>query len=760
MIANFSAKLVSLLLVAFLPLISVAAVAEINLTEEEAQWLEQHRASMKVGVVVIPPYLSNRDSGKKIEGLSIDYLNLMEKRLGADFQYQVFDSYRALMAAAKERSIDIVFAVSDTPERRRYLDFTRVYSHLPNKIFTQKGRYTRAKMSDFAGQRFAVPSGTSLVKYIGDVYPEIELVETLNLRQAFTLLAAGQVDAVGGGASAGYLYSVQEGINNISIVGKVGLDFDIAFGARNDQPMMAILLDKAMASITKEQKLALEKRWLLPEDHQRIDVETLIPWLISVGFGLTFIVLLVVILWNRSLKREVAYRREVQKEVTYLAYHDELTGAYNRQFMAETLAEYTRLPCLAEQTTCVILLGLDNFSLINELHGQKMGDYVLRRMSHRLQERLSGGSVLSRNGGDEFTILLRHPPNRISLSHLADRLIAEISLPIVSGDQSLSLTATAGIAIQECDLKEALRLLEQADLALHEAKKKNAGSYLFYAPEMSQQLYENQQLLVALAGALSSDQFYLQYQPQVALPSGEVIGFEALARWTHPELGNIPPDRFIALAEQEGLIVTLGDRVLQLACQQGAQWLQQGLTFERIAVNVSVKQFVESDFVSKVLNALEQSGFPAEKLELEITESIFLGDRIQAKETMSRLTQQGICFSIDDFGTGFSSLLYLKELPVLKLKLDQGFIRGITQDHSSLQIVKASLQMGKALNMDVIVEGVETWDEHQVLLALGCEYAQGFLFSHPLKPALITPALLSKITVATAEITRSAVTEA
>ncbi|WP_164549165.1 EAL domain-containing protein [Amphritea opalescens] len=757
MTAVLSSKLASLLVSFFLLIMSVSAVAEIRLTQEESRWLEQHGASVTVGVAIVPPYLSNSVNGNQVEGLSMDYLKLIEQALGSEFKYRVFDDFASLVAAARDRSVDIVFAITKTEKRSEYLNFTPVYSHVGNKIFTQKGRFKRATMSDFAGKRFALPRETALIEYVQNNYPDVQLVQVRNLQEAFSLLAAGLVDGVGASASAGYLYSVKEGIDNISIVGRIGLDYDVAFASRNDRPLLGQLLDKAMVSLTETQKQVIEERWLSPEDSQRIDTQTVFQWLMIVGFALTVVLLLIVVLWNRSLKREVTHRKEIQKEVSFLAYHDELTGAYNRQFMAETLAEYTRLPCTETQATCVILLGLDNFSLINEFYGQKIGDFVLRRTSERLQGRLDGASVLARNGGDEFTVLLRHDANHTSLSHFADRLIAEISLPIVSGDQSFSLTASAGISIQKHELDDPLRLLEQADLALHEAKKKNTGSYLFYASEMSDRLHENQQLVVALAEALSSDLFYLEYQPQVALCSGEVIGFEALARWQHPTLGNIPPDRFIALAEQEGLIVTLGDRVLQLACQQGCEWLEQGIEFQRLAVNVSVKQFVESDFASKVLNVLEQSGFPAEKLELEITESVFLGDLTLAKETMQKLTQQGVCFSIDDFGTGFSSLLYLKDLPVLKLKLDQGFIRGITQDNSSLQIVKASLQMGQALNMDVIVEGVETCDEYQMLLAMRCGHAQGYLFGRPMKPDLITAPRLRQISASVGAIVPASV---
>ena len=738
------AKLIPLLQMLSLLLLSVSVNAAISLTTEEQRWLAK-RDPIKVGVAIIPPYLSNQREGDAVEGLSLDYLKLIETSLGTDFQYLVFDSYGEMIEAAKQRSIDVVFAASNTEQRRHYLDFTQVYSHLANKIFTQKGQYQQAEMSDFNGKRFAVPRGTALVGYIRTNYPDIELIQVDDLSEAFNLLSAGLIEGVGSYASAGYLFSVMEGIDNISIVGSVGYDYHISFASRKDQPLLGVLLNKALSAVTIEQKFEIESRWVQPEDTQRIDKETYVNAIILLGFVLTVAGLLIVIFWNRSLKREVLYRQEIQKEVSFLAYHDEMTGAYNRQFLIETLSEYTRLELSQDKSTCVILLGLDNFSLINEFHGQKIGDYVLQRMSKRLESRLSGDAVLSRTGGDEFTVLFRKANNQVALSHLADVLIAEISSPIAFGDQSFSLTATAGISVQTEELNEPLRLLEQADLALHEAKRKNRGGYLFYALEMSDKLQERERLAKALSRALHTEQFYLDYQPQVSLDTGEVVGFEALARWQHPDQGNIRPDQFIALAEQEGLIVTLGDRVLRLACEQGRKWLDQGLEFQRIAVNVSVKQFIENDYVSKVLNTLEQTGLPPSKLELELTESVFLGDRDLAKDTMEKLTRQGICFAIDDFGTGFSSLLYLKELPVSKLKLDQGFIRGITKDHSSLQIVKASLQMGHALSMKVIAEGVETAEEQNLLTELHCQQAQGYLFSRPLKSELITADKLAQI---------------
>ena len=735
-----------------LALLVLPVRAGLDLNDQEQLWLEQHRNSITVGFAIIPPYLSNPDGKTGAKGLSFDYLEVIEEALGVNFIYRRYDNYGAMIRDARARKIDVVFAASKTPDRLKYLDFTPVYSHLANKIFTRKDGLEQAEMTDFADKKFAVPAGTALVGYIKTNYPEIDLVEVDDLQQAFTLLSAGQVDGVGSYASAGYLYTVLEGIDNVRISGSVGYDYHISFGSRNDWPELGQLLAKALNGIPEATANSIDKRWVQPED-SRVELSTVVQVGVYLGLIFTLTALLVVILWNRSLKREIQLRQNAQKEISFLAYHDELTGAYNRQFFAESLAEFTRLPSEPDHTTCVVLLGLDNFSLINDVHGQKIGDYVLQRVVKRIQLRLPGDAVLARTGGDEFAVLMRCSDNRIELGHLADLMIAELSRPIAYGDQSFAVTATAGIAIQAGLLENSMRLLEQADIALHDAKRKNSGSYIFYAEELNKKLLEDQMLAKALNKALNTDDFYLQYQPQVALTDGRIIGFEALARWQHPEQGNIPPDRFIAIAEQEGIIVTLGDRVLQLACEQGAEWLADGLAFERIAVNVSVKQFIESDFVAKVMNVLSLTGFPGARLELEITESLFMGNKESALETMNKLAEQGVRFSIDDFGTGFSSLLYLKELPVYKIKLDRGFISNITSDHSSLQIVKASLQMGHALNMDVIAEGVETREEQKLLLTLGCDQAQGYLFSRPVKASEIASSLLTDISALVTSVT-------
>lgn len=724
---------------------SVSSPTDIYFSAPEQQWLDAHRNGLKVGLTVLPPYLSRSQAGQAVEGISIDYLHLIEALLDLSFEFIIYPSYAELMAAASQGEIDIVFAVTETEGRSDYLLFTPVYSHLANQIFTREGAYTSATMADFTGKRFAVPAGTALVEYIQRQYPDIVLVQTRDLQQAFSQLSAGQVDGVGAYASAGFVLATSQGISNLSIVGDVGFDYHIGFGSQRNEPLLNQLLNKALEAIPPAQKTQIEQRWVHPEDNQRVHVDILKDVVLSLIVVALLMGLSALVFWNRLLKREVATRKRVEARVRFLAYNDNLTGVRNRQYFKEVLYRQAVTENAVGSSFSIILLGLDNFKSINDTLGHKVGDFMLKRVADRLTERISSDFTLARISGDEFAILLGGETNRVMVAHLAEILIGAVNMPMSFGDQSLSVATSVGIACQDRPTARPEAVLECADLALHRAKQINAGGYMFHAAEMSRALLERRKLVVDLRRALKRKQLFLEFQPQVSMHSGKVCGFEALVRWDHPEQGRIPPDKFVPLAEQEGMIITLGDQVMVMACAQAVQWLQQGIEFERIAVNVSVKQFVEPEFVSKVLNVLAQTGLPATKLELEITESLFMRDQLSAGQVMQALTAQGVQFAIDDFGTGFSSLLYLKHLPVDKIKLDQGFIRDITHDHSCLQIVKASLNMGHALHMTVIAEGVESEAEQALLESLYCDQAQGYYYSRPCPAEQITTELLADI---------------
>ncbi|WP_271271408.1 EAL domain-containing protein [Aliamphritea hakodatensis] len=729
-----------------LSLLSITWVnaAKIDLSAQEQAWLDARQAPVRIGLAVVPPYLTVLADDGGIEGLSVDFLREIETQLETPFNYIKFDSYSAMMSAMRAGEIDVIFGIAKTVEREKYLRFTPSYAYLPNKIFTRKELFDTAEMADFAGMKFSVRADTALAEFIRKNYPRIELVESGDIKESFDLLVTGEVAGVGAYPSGGYQYSLQQGINNLSIVGDVGFDYRVSFATGIDAQMLHQLLSKGLAAIPAATADRFSQEWLKPEDSLRVDIGKVKEGVLWLVLALLVVGLAGLFLWNRSLKKEVKSRQKIEEEVRYLAFHDDLTGVRNRQYFKDMLQD---LDAVGEKAPAfaLLLFGLDAFRLINDSLGHKVGDYMLKRVAERIQSRLEAGCEVARISGDEFAVFIPGDNNQGSLKNLVEILIAEVSKPMSHGDQSLTITSSVGIASNHEGALDTLAVLEYADLALHRAKEVNPGGYMFYCAEMTAQMNERQALASALREALDNKQLYLEYQPQLVMGSGKICGFEALVRWNHPEKGRIPPNIFVEIAEKEGMMITLGDQVLGMACRQAVQWQRQGVEFERVAVNVSVKQFVEPDFVEKVLSTLEETGLSARSLELEITESLFMGDLSQAKETMLALNEKGVQFAIDDFGTGFSSLLYLKNLPVDKLKLDQGFIREITNDNSSLQIVKASLQMGHALRMSVIAEGVETEEERALLMELNCDQAQGYLYSRPLPEAFILPGLEAEI---------------
>lgn len=733
------------LLVSMLSITWVNA-AKIELSEQEAVWLESRQEPVKIGLAIVPPYLTILNEEGKVDGLSMDFLREIEAQLETPFEYITFDSYSAMMSAMRAGNIDVIFGISKTAERAKYLLFTPSYAYLPNKIFTRKELFEKATMEDFAGRKFSVRADTALAEYIRNNYPEVELVETKDIKKSFDLLITGEVSGVGAYPSGGYQYSLQQGVSNLSIVGDVGYDYRVAFATAVDAVMLHQLLSKGLAAIPAATVDRFSQRWLKPEDSLRVDIGKVKEGVLWLILGLLVVGLLALFYWNRRLKREVESRQKIEQEVTYLAYHDELTGVRNRQYFKDLMQQLDEEQQQgAEHKFALMLFGLDAFRLINDSLGHKVGDYMLKRVAERIQDKLAVECEVARISGDEFAVYIPGDSNTAELTNLVEVLIAEIGQPVSYGDQSLTISTSVGIASNDDENVDAQTVLECADLALHRAKDVNPGGYTFYLQEMTAEMNERQALAKALHEALDNKQLYLEYQPQLVMSTGKICGFEALVRWNHPTKGRIPPNIFVEIAEKEGMMITLGDQVLSMACQQAVQWLRAGIDFERVAVNVSVKQFVEPDFVEKVLGVLEKTGLDGSRLELEITESLFMGDLTQAKATMHALNEKGVQFAIDDFGTGFSSLLYLKNLPVDKLKLDQGFIREITKDNSSLQIVKASLQMGHALRMEVIAEGVETEEERALLNELNCDQAQGYLYSRPLPEAFILPGLEAEI---------------
>lgn len=436
---------------------------------------------------------------------------------------------------------------------------------------------------------------------------------------------------------------------------------------------------------------------------------------------------------------DITATKESQERLDYLAHHNPLTGLPNRLLFNDRLHHALYLAARQKTLLALIFVDVDRFKHINDSMGHGAGDDLLRQLARRFQEAVRSNDTVAHLSGDEFVVLLEDIGHTQNVTPVVHKLFDALKPPVEIQGQEIYVTASMGISLFPTDGQDPPTLLRNADTAMYQAKEEGRNTYRFYTEEMMAITFEQMLLENALRGALERQEFHLVYQPQVDLISRQLVGLEVLLRWDHPELGRVSPVQFIPLAEQTGLIRDIGLWVLHCACRQGREWLDQGITFGRIAVNIAGPQIRHNGLLAVVQSALGESGLPPTCLELEVTEGFIMEGATESVEQLRALRDLGIQISIDDFGTGYSSLSYLKQLPIGKLKIDRSFIRDIPQDANDMAIAEAVIALGQALNLRVIAEGVETDAQASFLIRKGCHEAQGYLYSQPLPPQEIGP---------------------
>ncbi|MCU7864057.1 MAG: transporter substrate-binding domain-containing protein [Candidatus Thiodiazotropha sp. (ex Lucinoma borealis)] len=429
---------------------------------------------------------------------------------------------------------------------------------------------------------------------------------------------------------------------------------------------------------------------------------------------------------------DISKQKAFEGKLRRFAYYDVLTDLPNRLLFNERLENSIIRAQRTKRILALLFLDLDHFKNINDSLGHPLGDVVLKGVSLRFRQALREQDMLARLGGDEFVVLLEDLERAEDAVRVANKLVQAMENPFVIEGNELSLTTSIGISLCPGDARDATTLIKNADSAMFLAKQAGRNNYQFYTPELTLAAVERVNIGSQLRRALDQGELEVWYQSQHNLSNGEIIGAEALVRWQHPEQGLIPPDRFIPVAEEQGLISTIGKLVMASACTSMRGWLDQGLSFEKIAVNVSGQQIYTGDIVTTLNRVLEESDLPAEFLELEITESSIMEHTQHAIELMERMKTLGLTIAIDDFGTGYSSLSYLKQLPIDKLKIDQSFIMDTPGDSSDEAIIRAIIGLGQNLNLKVLAEGVETVAQQKFLLQHGCIEAQGYLLGKPM----------------------------
>lgn len=433
---------------------------------------------------------------------------------------------------------------------------------------------------------------------------------------------------------------------------------------------------------------------------------------------------------NRAMENEIRERREAEAQLEYLAHHDPLTGLPNRLLLQERIDQAIERAKCIQGRFALLYIDLDNFKGLNDTFGHPVGDMLLCTVAQDLADHIRSSDTLARVGGDEF-ILVAEIEDEIHARTLADKILGILRRPHLIADVELYLSAAIGISLYPADGTEGHTLIRNADTAMYQAKAGGRDQYQHYVASMTTEVEERLRLDALLRRALENGELHLVYQPQVDAATAEIVGCEALLRWHHPALGDIPPARFIPLAEESGYIKELGLWVLTEACREMRRWLDCGLDMARVSVNVSARQLDSMDIVDQVLAILEETGLPAPMLELEITETAIMSNS-KAIELLGKLHDVGVRLAVDDFGTGYSSLSYLKRLPIDKLKIDRSFVFNLHKDSSDEAIVRSVISLAKNLHLTTLAEGVELSAQAAILTAEGCDQIQGFLYSKPL----------------------------
>jgi diguanylate cyclase (GGDEF)-like protein len=720
------------------------------LTHHERLYLENKK---NITICVDPQWKPMEwiDEEGVYRGMGADYLHSFIKSIEYDpkkiLLYKT-KNWSQTIAAIKANKCDLLPMAGITKERKKFLNFTPSFYKAPYVIATKQDKTFIENIETKLDKEFAVVKHSAIIDDLRRLYPQIKIIEVQTIKEGLSLVESEQVYGFINITTA-IVYMIQkEGFTDLKIAGKLPIGFKIAIGVRQDEGRLYTIMSKAVKNLDKQKLIAIKNRWRSTIVEEKQDYTLVYQILfITVLLILAFLYRQIVLKRANGLLQEKvdAKTQELQnlnnklenlvvkrtKQLEHQAYYDSLTQLPNRTLFHKKLEEGVANAKHNVEMLALLFIDLDRFKQINDSLGHHVGDEVLILVTKRLQITISENAMLSRLGGDEFTLIVEHLKNPEEAQVIAQKIIDTLADPVEINDTKFYITPSIGISIYPKD-GDGDNLLKNADAAMYKAKEEGRNNFQFYSSEMTKMAFSKVMLQGSLRQAIERDEFQVFYQPQIDAVAKRVIGFEALVRWEHPTEGIISPAHFIPLAEETGLVVEIDQIVMQKAMEQVSQWHESGLFDGTLSLNLAAKQLANPDCLHILKQRMEEFNFQSSWLELEVTESDIMHRPEEAIQKLEKIHSLGIRISIDDFGTGYSSLSYLKRFPIDKLKIDQSFVCDIPNSEDDSAIVKAIIALAKTLGLSLIAEGVETQEQKDFLIENSCINIQGYLYAKPM----------------------------
>ena len=732
----------------FFILLTATSVSARDIKDEQGQII-------RVGVFPNPPVAFKDDEGKW-RGISIDVLQAIADQRGWKLEY-IEGSFSEHLKNFETDAIDIISMMAYSDKRAEKY----TYSHVP--IISNWGLvYSRPdsnipSLLELEGKRVGVMKNNihdrAFRKLAKKFNLKVKIVELANFRDVMENIQTGKIDA----GVANRLFGALNGSKyNLIETGIIFNPINIHYSSLNpDNEVILDAIDQQLLAFKTDKDsvyFSAIHRWMTQPDHTQsyLWLIWLVVGLLAISivmFGITVLLRKQVAVRTHELQSEVDERREAERKLDELAYYDSLTKLPNRLSLLERLKIAIDRAQRKNNKIAVLFIDIDRFKTVNDSLGHDAGDQLIIHVAKCLQACLRNDDSIHRFGGDEFVAILQDITDPSYINHVTKRMLRSLHTPVYIDAHEVFSSVCIGVALYPDDDKHGYNLLKYADAAMYHAKEHGGNRYQFYNEELTKRVKNRLSMEARLRHALERNEFQLYYQPIFNIKNQQPVGVEALIRWQDPERGLIMPDDFIPIAEETGLIVSIGDWVLEQACKQTKEWESQGLGQLLIAINISSIQFDHNKLYFSVMSALSNADLAAQQLELEITEGIFLNITDEVRDTLDKLTNNGVKLSIDDFGTGYSSLSYLKQLPINTLKIDRSFIMNIPEDKDDTQIASTIITMAHGLGIDVVAEGIETEEQLKYLNTLNCARGQGYYLAKPQSAKEITVFLKEKLSV-------------